>query len=82
MKLQEGYLADFISLFFPELCQACGESLITGEELICTDSRFNLPYTDFHLKPDNMVAQQFWGKINLEGAYAMCYFAKQFFQKG
>ena len=23
-----------------------------------------------------MVAQQFWGKINLDGAYAMCYFAK------
>jgi len=76
MKLQEGYMADFISLFFPELCQACGESLITGEELICTDCRYNLPFTDFHLKPDNMVAQQFWGKINLEAAYAMCYFTK------
>jgi predicted amidophosphoribosyltransferase len=23
-----------------------------------------------------MVAQQFWGKINLEAAYAMCYFTK------
>jgi hypothetical protein len=23
-----------------------------------------------------MVTRQFWGKINLEGAYAMCYFAK------
>lgn len=76
MKLQEGYLADFVSLFFPELCQACGESLVTGEELICTDCRYNLPFTNFHLKPDNMVAQQFWGKINLEAAYAMCYFSK------
>ena len=76
MKLQEGYIADFISLFFPELCQACGESLVTGEELICTDCRYHLPFTNFHLKPDNMVAQQFWGKINLEAAYAMCYFTK------
>ncbi|MBV8388479.1 MAG: ComF family protein [Mucilaginibacter sp.] len=76
MKLQTGYWADFVSLLFPELCQACGESLIAGENLICLDCRYNLPFTDFHQKPDNMVAQQFWGKIKLEGAYAMCYFAK------
>src|SRR6201986_5409717 len=76
MKLQDGYLADFVALLFPELCQACGESLVTGEELICTDCRYNLPFTNFHFKPDNMVAQQFWGKINLEAAYALCYFTK------
>jgi ComF family protein len=76
MKLQAGYITDFISLLFPELCQSCGVSLITGEELICTDCLYHLPFTDFHLKPDNMVARQFWGKINLEAAYAMCYFTK------
>ncbi|MGZ3749913.1 MAG: ComF family protein [Mucilaginibacter sp.] len=76
MKLKTGYLADFVSLLFPELCQACGESLTAGEDLLCTDCRYHLPFTDFHLKPDNMVAQQFWGKINLEAAYAMCYFTK------
>ena len=76
MKLQTGYWANFVSLLFPELCQACGESLVAGENLLCLDCRYNLPFTDFHLKPDNTVAQQFWGKINLEGAYAMCYFAK------
>ena len=76
MKLQAGYFADFVSLLFPDLCQACGESLVAGEDLLCIDCRYNLPFTDFHLKPDNMVAQQFWGKINLEAAYAMCYFTK------
>ena len=76
MKLQSAYLSDFVALLFPELCNACGESLVNGEELICTDCRYHLPFTDFHLKADNMVAQQFWGKINLEAAYAMCYFTK------
>jgi len=76
MKLQAGYLADFIALLFPELCQACGESLVVGEELICTNCRFSLPFTNFHLKPDNIVAQQFWGKLNTEAAYALCYFVK------
>ncbi|HTI59664.1 ComF family protein [Mucilaginibacter sp.] len=76
MKLQAGYLADFVALLFPELCQACGESLVAGEDLICTDCRFSLPFTNFHLKPDNIVAQQFWGKLNAEAAYALCYFVK------
>ncbi|HEY2581390.1 MAG TPA: phosphoribosyltransferase family protein [Mucilaginibacter sp.] len=76
MKLQRGYLADFVSLLFPELCSACGESRVAGERLICTDCLFNLPYTNFHQQPDNIVAKQFWGKIKLEGAYALYYFAK------
>jgi len=76
MKLRTGYLADFVSLLFPELCQACKANLVAGEELICTECRYNLPFTNFHFKPDNMVAQQFWGKINAEAAYALCYFVK------
>ena len=76
MKLKESYLADFVSLLFPELCAACGESLVANEHLICTGCRFNLPYTNFHLQPDNIVAQQFWGKIQLQGAYALFYFSK------
>jgi len=76
MKVKDGYLADFISLLFPELCAACRESLMANERLICTACRYNLPYTDFHLQPDNIVAQQFWGKIKLDGAYALFYFTK------
>ena len=76
MKLQQTYLADFVSLVFPQLCAACGESLVTGEELICTDCRFSLPYTNFHCHADNIVAQQFWGRIKLEAAYALFYFIK------
>ncbi len=76
MKLQSGYLADFISLLFPQLCAACGESLVANEELICTDCLYSLPFTNFHLQADNIVAQQFWGKLNLEAAYSLYYFAK------
>jgi len=76
MRLKESYLADFVSLLFPQLCAACGESLVGSEELICTECRFSLPYTDFHLQPDNIVARQFWGRIKLEAAYALFYFVK------
>ncbi len=76
MKLQQSYLADFVSLLFPELCAACRQTLVANEHIICTDCQYNLPFTNFHQQPDNIVAQQFWGKIRLEGAYALYYFAK------
>ncbi|HEY5326148.1 MAG TPA: phosphoribosyltransferase family protein [Mucilaginibacter sp.] len=76
MKLQHTYLADFVSLLFPQLCAACRESLVANEHLICTHCLYNLPFTNFHLQPDNIVARQFWGKIPLESAYALYYFTK------
>lgn len=76
MNLKQSYLADFVSLLFPDLCAACGESLVANEKLICTQCRLNLPYTNFHQQPDNIVAQQFWGKIKLQAAYALFYFGK------
>ena len=76
MDFKATYLADFVSLIFPELCCSCGESLVGKEKLVCTGCLYNLPFTNFHLQADNIVARQFWGKVNLEGAYAMCYFTK------
>jgi len=76
MKVLRGYLADFISLLFPELCPACQASLVANERIICSDCSYNLPYTNFHLQADNTVARQFYGKINVEAAYALYYFTK------
>jgi len=49
---------------------------MANEQLVCADCLYNLPFTNFHLQPDNIVARQFWGKINLEAAYALFYFTK------
>ncbi len=49
---------------------------MANEHVICTDCLYHLPQTNFHLQPDNIVARQFWGKIKLEGAYALYFFAK------
>jgi len=76
MKLPGGYLADFVSLLFPQLCPACNASLVAGEHIICLDCRYNLPFTNFHTQPDNIVAQQFYGKIKVEAAYALYFFNK------
>lgn len=76
MKLLRAYFADFGALLFPELCAACQASLVAGERIMCSNCHFNLPFTNFHQQPANIVAQQFWGKINIEAAYALYYFHK------
>jgi len=76
MNLHNTYLGNFINLLFPRLCQACNSSLLGSEYLLCTNCVFNLPYTNFHLQPDNAVARQFWGKVDLQGIYALLYFEK------
>ncbi|QQL48798.1 ComF family protein [Mucilaginibacter ginkgonis] len=67
---------DTLSLLFPQLCQACGNNLVGNEDIICTTCLYDLPYTNFHLQADNIVARQFWGKIKLESAYSFLYFTK------
>jgi len=76
MKVLRRYLADFVALLFPQLCPACGEPLMANEDMLCTECRYSLPQTDFHQHPDNIVAQQFWGKMQLQGAYSLYYFSK------
>lgn len=76
MQLLRTYLADFVSLIFPQLCPACHASLMANEGILCTDCLYNLPYTNFHQQADNIVARQFWGKLNIEAAYALYYFNK------
>ncbi|WP_245130542.1 ComF family protein [Mucilaginibacter straminoryzae] len=46
------------------------------EKVICTNCTYDLPYTDFHQHADHAVAKQFWGKVQLEGSYALLYFNK------
>ena len=70
------YVNDFIGLFFPELCAACGKNLFKNEEVICTNCIYHLPYTMHHLDPENRVAKQLWGRFSFKQAGAFVYFKK------
>ncbi len=71
-----GTIQDFFSLIYPRTCNACGESLITGEECICTLCRFHLPKTRMHLEEDNKFTEIFLGRIPIETGTALFYFQK------
>lgn len=71
------YAGDFLSLFFPDLCCACGDHLVSQEYHLCTTCLYDLPYTNFHLQADNPAARQFWGRIPVQKVCAYLYFHKQ-----
>ena len=78
LKELNNVLQDFISLFFPEYCFACQESLAKGENIICTACRIKLPYTNVHLlnKADNLLLHRFFGKVPVKQALAYLYFRR------
>jgi ComF family protein len=67
---------DFISLIFPRICAACGNSLWKSEETLCLSCDFHLPRTNYHLMPGNPVEALFWGRVDLKSAAAFLYFHK------
>jgi len=67
---------DFISLLFPRLCYACGDHLLRNEKIICTQCFISIPRTNYHLTPDNPVAQLFWGRVLVSQAAAFSFYTK------
>lgn len=70
-------ISDLLRLLFPIECFGCARSLNHGESHICSICLYNLPYTDHHLNPDNLVAKQFWGRLPCHAAMAMLFFKKE-----
>ncbi len=67
---------DFLNLFYPNVCQACGNYLFQQEHVICARCLFDIPKTNFHLEKNNPVAMLFWGRVKIEYATAFFTFSK------
>ncbi len=70
------WFENFLNLFYPRVCNACGRPLFTGEDVICTRCLFKLPQTNFHLHKENPVSRIFWGRVALHSATAFLFFNK------
>ncbi len=70
------WLHDFLGLFYPNLCLACGDNLPPFDEVICLKCQFQLPHTDFHEHAENPFTERFWGRVPIEAAAALYYYTK------
>lgn len=71
-----GILEDFISLFYPRYCRGCFNSLVKGEELICTQCMLEMPKSYYHLQRDNPFYQKFRGRLPVNNVMTLYKFAK------
>ena len=51
MNLLTRGITDITELFFPALCVACGNRLITQEKYLCMPCWHDIPATNIHLNP-------------------------------
>lgn len=68
---------DLINLFFPHVCLACKNLMVTHEIYVCTTCRHNLPVTNYHFDNNDAVQKVLYGRVNLENATALLHFSKK-----
>jgi len=71
------FIDDFISLLYPRVCAACGNSLFKNEEVVCTFCLYHLPKTNYHLMDDSPLDKVFWGRAQLAHTAALYNFQKK-----
>ena len=69
-------LRDFVSLIYPNYCAACEDSLVKGEKLICTRCLAQMPQTNYHLDPNNLLKNRLASRISVRYAMALFKFSK------
>ena len=67
---------DFVTLFFPNHCLGCSNSLFKGEEILCTRCILELPKTRYHEQIENSIKSRLSGRIPLIYAMAFLKFRK------
>jgi len=70
------YLADFISLFYPELCISCTSPLPKGVSHICVKCRYDLPKTGNHKMQIDSLCEKFQNIIQINQLLVYCFFHK------
>lgn len=66
-----------IDLLFPKVCMSCEAALSSGEEILCTECRFDIPTCEWKDSRDNIVIDKLKGRVSLAHADALLYFEKR-----
>ena len=61
----------------PQVCAGCKETLTSGEQVLCTGCRHELPLTNFHIVNSATVLNLFYGRLLLQQATSLLYYEKK-----
>ncbi len=68
---------EFISLFFPDCCVHCNESLVDGEKHLCTSCRIQLPFATNNEREREVILERFVFENRPSNAYSLLKFHKK-----
>lgn len=74
--MKSKFIDHLVNLFYPQVCPACGNLLVSDEETVCLTCRCLLPKTLYENNPENPLAQMFWGQINFQSVTSEYFFSK------
>ena len=66
-----------MSLFFPSYCRGCHDSLVKGEDLVCTNCMLEMPKSHYHLETENPFYEKFRGRLPLRHVMTLFKFVKE-----
>jgi ComF family protein len=66
-----------LDIIYPRSCEACGDSLLGGENLICIKCLIELPRTNSHKEEIESISRRFWGKIPVENTVTFLKFSQK-----
>ncbi|WP_394996283.1 ComF family protein [Emticicia sp.] len=66
-----------LDIIYPRSCEACEESLLGGEHLICVKCIIDLPRTNSHIDAIESISKRFWGKIPIANTITYLKFSKK-----
>lgn len=70
-------MGDFVSLFYPQFCEACRRPLVKGEDSLCTYCLSDLPKSNDYQNLDNPLFRKFEGRLPLLFANSFLKFRKR-----
>lgn len=69
-------LKNFVSIFYPRSCVACGNALMQNESYFCLSCLMHLPETNYHLMETSPLDHIFEGRVRVEKATSMLFYKK------
>ncbi|MBO4654315.1 MAG: ComF family protein [Bacteroidales bacterium] len=69
-------MKNFISIFYPRSCVACGNALMQNESHFCLPCLMHLPETNYHLMEHSPLDYVFEGRVSVEKVASMLFYKK------
>ncbi len=71
------WFSHLLDIIYPRPCEACGQTLLSNEKILCVHCLFDLPKSDSIYYKDNNLSAKFFGKVEIKNTFTYLKFTKK-----